>query len=184
MRTRTDALDGAGQALAAAARAGRMILVFGNGGSAAEAQHFAAELVNGLVLQGRAAPVAAVALTTDTSCADGRRQRPGISTASSAGRSRPWAGPGMSAVALTTSGALARTSLEALRSARAKGLVDDRPDGRGRRRGRTPGGSPARRALPARRRASRRRTSFILHFLADLPRPLSCKQAPVPARWR
>ncbi|HZS94574.1 MAG TPA: SIS domain-containing protein [Chloroflexota bacterium] len=51
--------------LIAALRAGRKILVAGNGGSAAEAQHFAAELV-GRFLRDRA-PFAAIALTTDSS---------------------------------------------------------------------------------------------------------------------
>lgn len=48
-----------------ALRTGRKILVFGNGGSAAEAQHFAAELVNKF-LKTRPA-LRALALTTDTS---------------------------------------------------------------------------------------------------------------------
>jgi D-sedoheptulose 7-phosphate isomerase len=51
--------------MAAALRAGSKILLFGNGGSAADAQHLAAELVNRM---GRDRPaVAALALTTDTS---------------------------------------------------------------------------------------------------------------------
>ena len=41
------------------------MLVFGNGGSAADAQHFAAELVGRFVRERRA--LAAIALTTDTS---------------------------------------------------------------------------------------------------------------------
>jgi D-sedoheptulose 7-phosphate isomerase len=41
------------------------VLVFGNGGSAAEAQHFAAELVGRFVAERQ--PLAAMALTTDTS---------------------------------------------------------------------------------------------------------------------
>lgn len=45
--------------------AGGKILVFGNGGSAADAQHFAAELINRFRVE-RAA-IAAIALTTDTS---------------------------------------------------------------------------------------------------------------------
>ncbi len=49
----------------AALRAGGKILVMGNGGSAADAQHFAAELV-GRFLKNRQA-LAAVALSTDTS---------------------------------------------------------------------------------------------------------------------
>ena len=50
---------------AAALSAGKKILFAGNGGSAAEAQHFAAELV-GRFLKERS-PLAAVALNTDTS---------------------------------------------------------------------------------------------------------------------
>jgi len=51
--------------LAQALRAGNKILLFGNGGSAADAQHLAAELVNRMVINRRALP--ALALTTDTS---------------------------------------------------------------------------------------------------------------------
>ena len=46
-------------------KSGRKVLVFGNGGSAAESQHFAAELVNKFQRLGPALP--ALALTTDTS---------------------------------------------------------------------------------------------------------------------
>ncbi len=48
-----------------AIEAGNKILIFGNGGSAADAQHFAAELVNRFLLD--RSPLPAVALTTDTS---------------------------------------------------------------------------------------------------------------------
>jgi D-sedoheptulose 7-phosphate isomerase len=51
--------------LAAAFRDGRRVLVFGNGGSASDAQHFAAEFVGRFQRERRA--VAAIALTTDTS---------------------------------------------------------------------------------------------------------------------
>lgn len=44
---------------------GRKIIVFGNGGSAAQAQHFTAELVNKFLKSRRAIP--ALSLTTDTS---------------------------------------------------------------------------------------------------------------------
>jgi D-sedoheptulose 7-phosphate isomerase len=44
---------------------GHKILIFGNGGSAADAQHLAAEFVNRFVLE--RPPLAAMALTTDTS---------------------------------------------------------------------------------------------------------------------
>jgi D-sedoheptulose 7-phosphate isomerase len=46
-------------------RAGGKVLIFGNGGSAAEAQHIAAELVNRMKFDRE--PLAAVALTTDSS---------------------------------------------------------------------------------------------------------------------
>lgn len=44
---------------------GNKILIFGNGGSAADAQHMAAELVGRMLIE--RAPKAAIALTTDTS---------------------------------------------------------------------------------------------------------------------
>jgi len=46
-------------------RAGGKLLLFGNGGSAADAQHIAAEFVNRYLLERR--PLPAIALTTDTS---------------------------------------------------------------------------------------------------------------------
>jgi D-sedoheptulose 7-phosphate isomerase len=45
--------------------AGRKVLLFGNGGSAADAQHIAAEFVGRFMRERR--PLAAIALTTDTS---------------------------------------------------------------------------------------------------------------------
>jgi D-sedoheptulose 7-phosphate isomerase len=55
----------AGAMLAASLKAGGKALACGNGGSAADAQHFAAELVNRFVRE--RAPLAGIALTTDTS---------------------------------------------------------------------------------------------------------------------
>ena len=51
--------------LAEALKSGGKVLACGNGGSAADAQHFAAELINRFEIE--RAPLAAVALTTDTS---------------------------------------------------------------------------------------------------------------------
>ena len=51
--------------MAQALRGGAKVLACGNGGSAADAQHFAAELINRFEVE--RAPLAAVALTTDTS---------------------------------------------------------------------------------------------------------------------
>jgi D-sedoheptulose 7-phosphate isomerase len=55
----------AGTLMAEALRAGGKVLACGNGGSAADAQHFAAELLNRFEVE--RAPLAAVALTTDSS---------------------------------------------------------------------------------------------------------------------
>ena len=55
----------AGAMLAASLKAGGKALACGNGGSAADAQHFAAELINRF--ERERAPLAGIALTTDTS---------------------------------------------------------------------------------------------------------------------
>lgn len=52
-------------AMVKAVRAGGKVLILGNGGSAADAQHLAAELVNRFLMERKALP--ALALTTDTS---------------------------------------------------------------------------------------------------------------------
>jgi D-sedoheptulose 7-phosphate isomerase len=63
--TGTVVITAAGEAMAKALAEGKKILAFGNGGSAADAQHFVAELV---VQYERSRPARpAVALTTDTS---------------------------------------------------------------------------------------------------------------------
>jgi len=51
--------------LVAAFRNGNKLLIFGNGGSAADAQHMAAEFVNRFLIDRR--PLPAIALTTDSS---------------------------------------------------------------------------------------------------------------------
>ena len=51
--------------LAGCITSGHKILIFGNGGSAADAQHIAAEFVNRFIIE--RPPLAAIALTTDTS---------------------------------------------------------------------------------------------------------------------
>jgi D-sedoheptulose 7-phosphate isomerase len=55
----------AGRMLVKALQAEHKVLAFGNGGSAADAQHFSSELVNRFVANRRGLP--AIALTTDTS---------------------------------------------------------------------------------------------------------------------
>jgi D-sedoheptulose 7-phosphate isomerase len=60
-----EAVVAAAQILAGVLKSGGKILLFGNGGSAADAQHLAAEFVNRLMVE--RPPLAALALTTDTS---------------------------------------------------------------------------------------------------------------------
>lgn len=64
-RDLSPALESAVSLLVSALAAGNKLLVFGNGGSAADAQHFAGEIVGRFKLERRALP--AIALSTDTS---------------------------------------------------------------------------------------------------------------------
>lgn len=64
-RDQGEALDAISDAIVAAFRAGNRLYVLGNGGSAADAQHIAAELVGRFKQERTALP--AVALTTDSS---------------------------------------------------------------------------------------------------------------------
>ena len=65
MAANVDAVVAVADAITKALRLGGSVLVFGNGGSAADAQHFAAELVGRFEHERKAWP--AIALTTDTS---------------------------------------------------------------------------------------------------------------------
>jgi len=60
-----EAVVAAARMLAQVLRSGGKVLIFGNGGSAADAQHLAAEFVNRFQVE--RPPLAALALTTDTS---------------------------------------------------------------------------------------------------------------------
>jgi D-sedoheptulose 7-phosphate isomerase len=61
----TALIEKAAQTVAACLKKGNKVLFFGNGGSAADSQHLAAELVGRYLKERR--PLAAIALTTDTS---------------------------------------------------------------------------------------------------------------------
>ncbi len=65
MNRNLDALVQTARSLASALKGGKKILLFGNGGSAADAQHLAAEFVNRYLMD--RPPLPAVALTTDSS---------------------------------------------------------------------------------------------------------------------
>lgn len=116
--------DGSGPVVTAAAAiraamgAGGKVLLFGNGGSAADAQHFAAELVGRF--QRERAGLAALALTVDTSVL--------TSVANDYGYEQVFARqiealgrPGDVAVGITTSGTSANV-VRGLEAAKARGL--------------------------------------------------------------
>jgi D-sedoheptulose 7-phosphate isomerase len=120
LQTRGPVLEATAVAIGARIQAGGKVLVFGNGGSAAEAQHFAAELVNGL--SRRDAPaLPAIALTTDASCLTAVGNDRGFDQVFSR-QIEALAKPGDVALALTTSGT-SPNIIAALESARAAGLV-------------------------------------------------------------
>jgi D-sedoheptulose 7-phosphate isomerase len=109
----------AGLRLAASLRGGGKVLAFGNGGSAADAQHFAAELVGRFLRERAAWP--ALALTTDTSALTAVANDLGYENVfrrqiEAHGRQ------GDVAVGITTSGRSPNV-LAALRLARERGLV-------------------------------------------------------------
>jgi D-sedoheptulose 7-phosphate isomerase len=65
IETMTPDIMKAAAAIAESFKAGGKVLIFGNGGSAADAQHIAAEFMNRFLIE--RPPLPAVALTTDTS---------------------------------------------------------------------------------------------------------------------
>jgi D-sedoheptulose 7-phosphate isomerase len=65
LRTRSDVIESAGELLIDTLKQGGKILLCGNGGSAADCQHIAAEFV--VRYEKHRRPLAAIALTTDTS---------------------------------------------------------------------------------------------------------------------
>ena len=114
-----DAVADAAGAIVAALGQGGMVLVFGNGGSAADAQHVVAELVGRFVKDRRAWP--AVALTTDTSILTAVGNDFGFDQVF-ARQIEALGRPGDVAIGITTSGDSANV-LRALETARARGLV-------------------------------------------------------------
>ena len=119
LKHNTEMLIQVAEALLLAFRKGRTVYFFGNGGSAADAQHLAAEFVNRFRLDRRALP--ALALTVDTSVL--------TSIANDFGYDRVFARqieafgrPDDVAVGLSTSGASPNV-IEGIRLARKQGLV-------------------------------------------------------------
>ena len=119
LKHNTEMLVRVAEVILQAFRKGRTVYFFGNGGSAADAQHLAAEFVNRFRLERRALP--ALALTVDTSVL--------TSIANDYGYDRVFARqleafgrPDDVAVGLSTSGASPNV-IEGVRFARKQGLV-------------------------------------------------------------
>jgi D-sedoheptulose 7-phosphate isomerase len=108
----------AADAIVAAIRAGKKLLLFGNGGSAADAQHIAAEFVVRFVPERNALP--ALCLSTDTSILTAASNDHGYSTVFSRQIDALGAN-GDIALAISTSGN-SPSVLEAINTARSKGL--------------------------------------------------------------
>ena len=106
-------------AIAAAFGDGQALLVFGNGGSAADAQHFAAEFVGRFQRERRAVP--ALALTTDTSAITAIANDTGFERVF-ARQIEAFGAPGDIALAITTSGNSANV-VEGLRAAADRGMT-------------------------------------------------------------
>ena len=105
--------------LAARFAAGGTLLIFGNGGSAADAQHLAAEFTGRYLLE--RAPLPALALADNTAAVTAIANDYGFDQVF-ARQLRAFAGDGGAAIALSTSGASANV-LEGLRAARELGLL-------------------------------------------------------------
>lgn len=101
-----------------AALDGKKILLIGNGGSAADAQHIAAELVGRYVLERR--PLAAIALTTDTSALTAIANDYGYEHVFTR-QVEALGAPGDVLIAITTSGT-SRNVVAAIAAARARGM--------------------------------------------------------------
>ena len=113
------AIAAAGQAMVNALAEGQSILVFGNGGSAADAQHFAAELV--VRYESDRSARSAIALTTDASILTAASNDTGFDRVF-ARQVEALGRPGDIALAITTSGHSPNV-VKALETANARGLV-------------------------------------------------------------
>ncbi len=119
LATHAEAVVRAAEAVADAFRRGRTLFLFGNGGSAADAQHIAAEFVNRF--EAERPPLPAVALTTDTSALTSIANDYSFEELFEK-QIRALGRPGDVAVGLSTSGNSANV-VRGLVAARALGLV-------------------------------------------------------------
>jgi len=115
----TSTLAGVAAVIVAAFRAGRKVLLCGNGGSAADAEHIAAEFVGRF--SARREPLAAIALTANTSCLTAIGNDFTFD-AVFARQVRGLGNPGDVAIGISTSGE-AENVVQAIDAAKARGLV-------------------------------------------------------------
>jgi D-sedoheptulose 7-phosphate isomerase len=118
IRQNVEALTLAVQMVVEAFKAGNKILLFGNGGSAADAQHIAAEFVNRFLIE--RPPLPAIALTTDTSILTSISNDYGYAD-SFAKQVKALGKEGDVAIGISTSGAAANV-LKAIKAAKEMGL--------------------------------------------------------------
>ena len=120
-------------AIAAALKQGRTVFAFGNGGSAADAQHFTAELVGRYERERK--PWPAIALTTDTSAITAVANDFGFDKVF-ARQIEALGRPGDVAIGITTSGSSPNV-LRGLEAAKERGLITIALTGRGGKAGRS-----------------------------------------------
>lgn len=140
----------AATAIAEAFKAGRKLLLFGNGGSAADAQHIAAEFMNRFLIE--RPPLPAIALTTDTSVLTSIANDYAFDEVFSK-QVKALGKKGDVALGITTSGSSVNV-LKALRAAKKLGMTTIALTGEGGRRHPSPT-SPSR-SPPGARQGSRK----------------------------
>ncbi len=118
IRQNVDALDQVVKMIVEAFKAGNKVLLFGNGGSAADAQHIAAEFVNRFLIE--RPPLPAIALTTDTSVLTSISNDYGYAD-SFAKQVKALGKEGDVAIGISTSGAAANV-IKAIKVAKEMGL--------------------------------------------------------------
>jgi len=118
LATEADSVVACARVVVESLRAGGKILLFGNGGSAADAQHISAELVGRFTVD--RPPLAAIALTVDTSAITAIANDYGFEHVFDR-QLRALGKPGDVAFAITTSGK-SESILRAVRSAKAMGM--------------------------------------------------------------
>lgn len=119
LRADADLLSRIADAIVAALRAGHAVIAFGNGGSAADAEHLAGELVGRYVTDRTALP--AIALTTNTAAITAIANDYGYGAVFER-QITAFGRPGDVAIGITTSGK-SENVLRGLEAAKAGGLV-------------------------------------------------------------